>query len=214
MIAVEHSNEYIRELESKVEGLENEVRNLKSKLILLQGKKHSKKELREMYEWNEQDVLFSDTVMTFCKEFLFPRYKFLGKNWTEKNDTSPTSFSELIRRNLPTPRGMNFGDAWNRIIAPTIAKKYTDLRCNINNECRSAFLGKSSRIGFGYMNYYAMPCDIELFIATQSKRMQTESRSILTNMPRASNLLLKRKSWTVSASSLQNMSASYTQITT
>lgn len=137
------SNEnYIAELEEKVEALENEVRNMQSKLVLLQSKKHSKKELREMYGWNEQDVMFSDTVMTFCKEFLFPRYKFLGRNWTEKIDTSPTSFSELVRRNLPLPRGLQWGDAWHRIITPTIAKKYTDMRCNINNDCRNAFLGK------------------------------------------------------------------------
>lgn len=137
-----NNNKYVETLERKVEELEDLVQELKSKLILLQGKKHSKKELRELYEWNEEEVLFSDTVITFCKEFLFPRYKFLGKNWMNIS-TKPTSFSAMVRRNLKLARGMTFDDAWHRIIAPTITKKYTDMRCNINNACRIAFMGAS-----------------------------------------------------------------------
>jgi len=142
-MAADHPNKnaYIDHLEDKVVALENEVRNLQSKIVLLQGKKHSKKELKDLYEWNDQDVHLSDTVMTYCKGFLFPRYKFLGNNWTEIDD-KPKSFSQLVRRSLSLPRGMEFGDVWHRVITPTIAKKYADLRCNINNECRSSFLGE------------------------------------------------------------------------
>ena len=142
-MAVNHENKdaYIDGREDKVVALENEVRNLQSKIVLLQGKKHSKKELKDLYEWNDQDVHLSDTVMTYCKGFLFPRYKFLGKNWKEIDD-KPKSFSELVRRSLSLPRGMEFGDVWHRVITPTIAKKYANLRCNINNVCRSSFLGE------------------------------------------------------------------------
>lgn len=95
-----------------MEKLEDEVRSLKTKLAMKQGPKHSKKELRELYGWSQQEVVFSQTIMEFCKEFLFPRIKFLGKNWTEDNRTSKRSFSEIVRRNLPVPRGMSFEKAW------------------------------------------------------------------------------------------------------
>lgn len=135
------SRRYVQELEDRVSELEDLVSTLKSKLIMTQGKKHSKKELREMYQWDEQDVLFSDMVIAFSKEFLFPRYKFLGKNWME-NSFKRNSFSAMVRRNLVVPSGITFDDAWHRIITPTIVKKYTDMRCNINNECRNAFMGE------------------------------------------------------------------------
>ena len=61
------TNNIIAQLERKIEELEEEVIELKSKLSMQQGRKHSKKELRELYEWNEQDVLFSNTVMNFTK---------------------------------------------------------------------------------------------------------------------------------------------------
>ena len=57
-----------------------EVKELKFKLAMVKYRKQGKKELCELCEWNEQDLLFSNMVLTFCKEFLFPRYKFLGKN--------------------------------------------------------------------------------------------------------------------------------------
>jgi hypothetical protein len=137
-------SEYIKHLEHKVEELEDMVKGLKYKLAIAGGRKHSKKELQQSYEWNENDVSFSDVVISFCKEFLFPRYKFLGKRWTELNQQRDDSFLSMVMRNLVIPRGMEYDDAWHRIITPMIAKKYADMRCNINNECRTAFMGKSA----------------------------------------------------------------------
>ena len=142
MVDVNHS-EYIKHLEHKVEELEDMVKGLKYKLAIAGWRTHSKKELRQSYEWNEDDISFSDVVISFCKEFLFPRYKFLGKRWTELNPQRD-SFSSMVMRNLVIPRGMEYDDAWHRIITPMIAKKYADMRCNINNECRTAFMGKSA----------------------------------------------------------------------
>ena len=144
----------IAELERKIDELEEEVIELKSKLSMQQGRKHSKKELRELYEWNEQDVLFSDTVMNFTKEYLFPRFKFLAKGWTTNNKTMKKCFSDMVRRHLKVPRGMTFDSAWDRIITPTIAKKYTDIRCNINNDVRNAFVGELVFRSFDIITWY------------------------------------------------------------
>jgi len=62
-------------------------------------KKHSKKSLSAAYEWSQEEVLFADTVMAFCKEYLFPRYKFLDDKWTENNSREDArSFSALVSR--------------------------------------------------------------------------------------------------------------------
>ena len=142
--------DYIRELENRIEELEDEIKDFKALLVMGQDTKRNKKELRELYGWNDQDILFSNTIMTFCKEFLFPRIKFLGKGWAENNPSNARSFSEVVKRHLLMQRGMTFDKTWNRIIAPTIAKKYTDIRCNLNNDCRTAFVGKSL---FGYFSH-------------------------------------------------------------
>ncbi len=76
---------YVTNLELRVEDLTGEVKELKARLILQKGAKHSKKELRSTYEWSQEELLFADTVMAFCKEFLFPWYKFLDDKWTKNN---------------------------------------------------------------------------------------------------------------------------------
>ena len=149
-------HDYIIKLENYIEELEDEIKDFKALLVMSKGTKQNKKELRELYGWNDRDILFSNTVMTFCKEFLFPRIKFLGKGWSENNPSNKKSFSEVVRRHLPMQRGMTFDGTWNRIIAPTIAKKYTDIRCNINNDCRTAFVGKSLFDNFSHQQYLTL----------------------------------------------------------
>lgn len=127
---------------SEICELTQELSQLKSKVALLNGcQKQNKKDLRKLFEWNENDVMLSGTVSTFTKEYLFPRFKFLDKHWME-NKKREKSFSELVKKHLGLPITIDFDKKWDQVIAPTIAKKYTDIRCNINNECKMAFFGK------------------------------------------------------------------------
>jgi hypothetical protein len=94
-----------------------------------------------LHEWNESNVILSGTVTVFCKEYLFPRYKFLDDNWIENGG----EFFNHVKQKLRLPDSVNFDRKWGQVIAPMIAKKYyADMRCNINNACRDAFIGKSS----------------------------------------------------------------------
>jgi hypothetical protein len=136
-------NHYVTTLELWVEELTVEVKELNARLNLQKGAKNSKKQLCAAYEWSQEEILFADTVMAFCKEFLFPWYKFLDDKLTENNSReNARSFSALVSRHLPVPRGIRFDDAWSRIIAPCIGKKYADMQCNLNNDCRKSFIGK------------------------------------------------------------------------
>ena len=135
----ESMEEYVARLEREVAVLRNEVRLLKSNR---RGNRTSKAELRQEYGLNEDDVLFSDDAMTFAAEYLFPRFKFLHKGWTIHDPTKKKGLSMLVKRHLPIRKGKTFAGEWDKIIAPAIAKKYTDTRCNMNNKIRNTFLRK------------------------------------------------------------------------
>ena len=88
----------------------------------------------------EDDVLFSDQVMEFAQQYLFPRFKFLDQGWMEHDPGKKKSFS--VQRKLKIRPGTQFADEWDNIIAPAKVKKYTDMRCNVNNAVRRTFIGE------------------------------------------------------------------------
>ena len=47
-----------------------------------------------------------------------------------------------MKRHFPMPDGRVFEDEWTRIMVRSIAVKYTQLRCNVNNMMRDAYIGK------------------------------------------------------------------------
>ena len=80
--------DYVTHLEHQVLELRNKVRLLKSDN---RGGKSSKDELWRTYQWTEANLMFSDQVITFTKE-----YCFLNSNSSTKsgyNLNSPTNLS-------------------------------------------------------------------------------------------------------------------------
>ena len=189
-----------------MEELTAEIKELKARLNLQKGAKHSKKSLSAAYEWSQEEVLFADTVMAFCKEYLFPRYKFLDDKWTENNSREDArSFSALVSRHLPLERGMRFDDVWPRIIAPCIAKKYADMRCNLNNDCHKSFIGKL--IGLFCSSIEESHSCVPFNVMFQ--RIRTGLAGTWMSTPKAFRSSTKRRSWIPSWNSLQDMSARY-----
>jgi hypothetical protein len=74
------------------------------------------------------------------KEYLFPQFKFLNKGWIQFEPRKDKSFLSFVKRHLPISPDNDFGSEWDQLIAPTIVKKYTDMRCNVNNEVCTTFL--------------------------------------------------------------------------
>ena len=157
----ESTNDYIARLETELEELREEVRSLRASRE--HGNRKSKAQLRKEYCLSEDDVLFSDDVMTFTAEYLFPRFKFLNKGWTKHDPTKPKGLSMLVKRHMPIRKGTTFAEEWNRIIAPAIAKKYTDMRCNMNNLIRKTFVCKCTAVNCSLLFYYNNKTNILLF---------------------------------------------------
>ena len=80
--------------------------------------------------------------MEFAQQYLFPRFKFLDQGWMEHDPGKKKSFSAFVQRKLKIRPMTQFADEWDNIIAPAIVKKYTDMRCNVNNAVRRTFIGE------------------------------------------------------------------------
>lgn len=137
----DNEDNYVDFLKKQVDKLTNEVRTLKSRAAYGGGRRGSLRELRTTYKWSEDDLDCSEQVMRFCSEYLFPRYKFLEPGWIVHDPTRDgMSFSLFVKKHLPLPDNMVFEEKWDNLIAPTIVKKYTDMRCNVNSFVRNIYL--------------------------------------------------------------------------
>ena len=119
----------------------SEVRTLKSRVAYSGGRRGSLKELRLTYKWTEDDMDISEQVLKFATEYLFPRFKFLEKGWIVHNTEweGGMHFSIFVKNHLPLPDDVVFEEKWDTLIAPTIVKRYTDMRCNINGMVREQY---------------------------------------------------------------------------
>jgi hypothetical protein len=73
----------IRELEDKIYELEENNKKLKAELKASRksNSRSTKRVIRNANDWLCEEANLADKVMKFCKDFLFPRYKFLKDGW-------------------------------------------------------------------------------------------------------------------------------------
>ena len=125
----------------RVATYENTIKDLRSEINHLLVRVSNKKDLKNRCNWTKTDDTYSLAVTKFCKEWLFPRYKFFHEGWMTFSEARK-SLSFLVLKHCSVPVGMDRQNAWERIAAPTIAAKYSSIRCNVNNELKKTFLGK------------------------------------------------------------------------
>ncbi len=80
--------------DKKIRSLELEIS--KSKM----ANQHNKRKVREEYQWTREEMNFTKTVNHFCKNFLFPRYKFLKDRWQDILPERPTSLYLLCMQKI------------------------------------------------------------------------------------------------------------------
>jgi hypothetical protein len=79
--------------------VENErlIKRLKMELRLSKSTaRQTKHQIRIDYDWDGKDANFADSVSSFDKEYLFPRFKFLKDGWMDY-DKGQDSFPHLYR---------------------------------------------------------------------------------------------------------------------
>ena len=65
----------------RVAAYEKTVEDLRSEINKLLVRVSNKKDLKKTYNWTKADDTYSLAVTKFCKEWLFPRYKFFHEDW-------------------------------------------------------------------------------------------------------------------------------------
>jgi hypothetical protein len=106
----------------------------------------TKRKMRESLGWDGEEANLPENVGYYCRAYLFPRYKFLKDKWDVFDPDQQNSLSDFVRKGLKIPESADYCDVWDRVIVPLICLKYTNMRCNINNDVRSAY--KSEYLNF------------------------------------------------------------------
>jgi hypothetical protein len=124
--------------------IENEriIKRLKMELRL--SKPHARQTKHQIlinYNWDGKEANFADLVLSFVKEYLFPRFKCLKDGWMDY-DKGQDSFLTFVQGKVKIPEGAEYKDQWERVICPTIQAKYVTIRCNLNNEIQRTYKSK------------------------------------------------------------------------
>ena len=131
LLSMLHQNErIIMKLQAEVHSLRNKGRP-------------NKTSLRVSLNWTGEEVNFVDSVFTFVREFLFPRYKFLRHGWQNYEPDRNYSLSSMCLRRLSIPEGSDAADIWERVIVPAIQMKYTNIKGNMNNDLKKIYMSMS-----------------------------------------------------------------------
>jgi hypothetical protein len=108
------------------------------------SKSHARQKQRQIridYDWDGKEANFADSVLSFVKEYLFPRFMFLKDGWMEYDEVQDR-FLKFLQGKVKVPEGAEYRDHWERVIRPTIQAKYVTIRCNLNNEIQRTYKSK------------------------------------------------------------------------
>jgi hypothetical protein len=101
----------------------------------------NKTKVREVLKWTGEETNFAETVNHFyCRNFLFLKFKFLKDGWKEILPDKKNSFYLLCMRHLMIPEGADKGDNWERVIVPSVMRKYQCMKCNMNNDIKLLYM--------------------------------------------------------------------------
>jgi hypothetical protein len=124
--------------------IENErlIKRLKMELRLSKSAaRQIKCQMRNNYNWDGKEANFAVSVLSFAKEYLFPRFKFL-KDGRMDYDKGQDSFSTFVQGKVQIPEGAHYKDQWERVICPTIQAKYGRIWYNLINEIQRTYKSK------------------------------------------------------------------------
>ena len=144
IVELELENE---ELRKKNEMYRETVEELRGEIGKLMLKGRSKKQLRQSLHHSEADDRYSHAIGKLCRQWLFPRFKFLHDRWMNYT-TSRKGLPRMIFARCPIPPASTEVDMWNTVVAPTVARSYANMRCNVNKYVCAAFKGELHRIQF------------------------------------------------------------------
>jgi len=134
----DHGASWMNEMRKK----DNKITMLKRKINALEStiKKMQSTSMvtgRDKAGWTGEELIFVKDINDFCRENLYPKEKFLRKNWQEYLPNDRRSLYSVCMKHLSIPEGSNPKEIWGRVIVPSIRDKYQSMKCNMNNKIKS-----------------------------------------------------------------------------
>ena len=134
---------------------DNEIAMLKRKINALEStiKKMQSTSMvtgRDKAGWTGDELIFVKDINDFCRERLYPKEKFLRKNWVEYLPNDRRSLYSVCMKHLSIPEGSNPKEIWVRVIVPSIRDKYQSMKCNMNNKIKSIYLSMRFLLEFAH----------------------------------------------------------------
>ena len=144
-IEVKRLKEIIKRKDRELDELVDENKRLKLELrkALSSNSRGTKGDIRKDYGWNGEEVNLSDRVSLFCRDYLFPRFKFLSDDWQKYDAENENSVSYFVGKRMKMNSMNRYEDLWERVFVPTIRLKYQTIRCNLNNAIKQIYKGES-----------------------------------------------------------------------
>jgi hypothetical protein len=133
----------MRELKDKLYKLEENNKKLKAELKVLKksNSRSTKGDIQNTNDWTGEEANLTDKVTEFCKNFLFPCYKFLKDGWKSYKPENDKSLCYFVGKNMANTyknmriatMGSTFEDEWDRMYVPKIGLIYTHMKCNLES---------------------------------------------------------------------------------
>jgi len=130
----------IAERDARIKKLEMELARNRTA-----GTRLNNTQVRAQLKWTGEEINFAETVHNFCKVFLFVRVKFLKDNWQRYLPKDRKSLYSVCMRHLKIPQGSEPRDIWERVIVPSIARKYQNMKCNLNNDIKAIYMSMTPK---------------------------------------------------------------------
>jgi hypothetical protein len=136
---------HIKFIDKRWDDLQRENNRLKTELrkALSSNSRGTKGDIRKDNCWNSEVVNLSDWVTVFCRDYLFPGFKFLSDDWQNYNEENEQSLSYFVQRKIKMMTVNAYEDLWDRVMVPTICLKYQTICCNLNNVIGRIYRGES-----------------------------------------------------------------------
>ena len=101
-IEVKRLKEIIKCKDQELDELVDENKRLKLELrkALLSNSQGTKGDIRKDNGWNGEEVNLSDRVSLFCRDYLFPRFKFLSDDWQKYDAENENSLSYFVSKRM------------------------------------------------------------------------------------------------------------------
>ena len=131
---VKHLKESVKHKDQKWDDLVDENKRLNPELrkALSSNSGGAKQDIRKDNDLNSEEVNLSDKVSLFCRDYLFPQFKFLSDDWQKYDAENENSLSYFVGVKMKMNRMNRYEDLWERVFVPTKRLKYQTICYNLN----------------------------------------------------------------------------------